>query len=275
MLLRSRMSRAVGKIKAFTLIELLVVIAIIAILAAILFPVFAQAREKARQASCLSNEKQMGIGIMMYAQDYDEGVVAWFSCQATCTNPPVPALTVEQRLWSGKLQPYIKNGGTAPATGVFACPSWDIERVKKGAESTSCDQPGGLDAALPPTSVYTTYGIAFQSNPAAPDGSGTQTDPYRLYPGSRLYPESLNGIYRFINEVKRPSETIIVGDAGTWVTGNSVWITFGCEGAEMHQGGSNQIFLDGHAKYIARNPEQYLMKRADGAYIEKYYYFAE
>ncbi|MCS6831601.1 MAG: DUF1559 domain-containing protein, partial [bacterium] len=64
--------------RAFTLIELLVVIAIIAILAAILFPVFSQAREAARKSSCLSNTKQFGTGILMYAQDYDEAIVPWF-----------------------------------------------------------------------------------------------------------------------------------------------------------------------------------------------------
>ena len=60
--------------RGFTLIELLVVIAIIAILAAILFPVFAQAREAARKSTCLSNEKQIGMGVLMYIQDYDERI---------------------------------------------------------------------------------------------------------------------------------------------------------------------------------------------------------
>src|SRR5881296_1409417 len=67
-----RKEKRMGRKRAFTLIELLVVIAIIAILAAILFPVFAQAREKARQASCLSNLKQIGQGYLMYLQDNDE-----------------------------------------------------------------------------------------------------------------------------------------------------------------------------------------------------------
>ena len=63
--------------RAFTLIELLVVIAIIAILAAILFPVFAKAREKARQSSCLSNTKQLALGMLQYTQDYDERLI-WY-----------------------------------------------------------------------------------------------------------------------------------------------------------------------------------------------------
>ncbi len=92
----------------FTLIELLVVIAIIAILAAILFPVFARAREKARQTSCLSNVKQITLGHMMYAQDYD-GLFTWAGSNYSYWHPSIR--------WPSRIMPYVKN------KQIFLCPS--------------------------------------------------------------------------------------------------------------------------------------------------------
>jgi prepilin-type N-terminal cleavage/methylation domain-containing protein/prepilin-type processing-associated H-X9-DG protein len=108
------------KKEGFTLIELLVVIAIIAILAAILFPVFAQAREKARAISCVSNEKQMGLGLMQYVQDNDEAFPQVQYAVPTSVSPT----TWED--WELAIYPYIKNG--APQNnglgGIWTCPSW-------------------------------------------------------------------------------------------------------------------------------------------------------
>ena len=98
------------KRRGFTLIELLVVIAIIAILAAILFPVFARARENARKANCLSNLKQLGMGLMMYAQDHDEALPATYEWQIGGQNWPLMS-------WRAVSYAYVKNAGA------HACPS--------------------------------------------------------------------------------------------------------------------------------------------------------
>jgi len=109
--------------RGFTLIELLVVIAIIAILAAILFPVFAQAREKARSATCQSNLKQIATGWMMYSQDYDE-FSTWIApdyvnsgVKPDIPGAPAPCPTARWLLWQHLIFPYTKN------VGVLSCPS--------------------------------------------------------------------------------------------------------------------------------------------------------
>lgn len=93
----------------FTLIELLVVIAIIAILAAILFPVFAQAREQARKTSCLSNEKQLGLGCIMYSQDYDETLVMGWNGTAPGVLRTDGSVYRSWFPWTAAVQPYVKN----------------------------------------------------------------------------------------------------------------------------------------------------------------------
>ena len=110
--------------KAFTLIELLVVIAIISILAAILFPVFARARENARRASCVSNLRQMGLGMMMYAQDYDEkipgrGTLTGSNMGTNCSSGAAGCVLIYDIINNRRylLEPYVKN------RQLFACPS--------------------------------------------------------------------------------------------------------------------------------------------------------
>jgi prepilin-type N-terminal cleavage/methylation domain-containing protein/prepilin-type processing-associated H-X9-DG protein len=108
--------------RAFTLIELLVVIAIIAILAAILFPVFAQAREKARSISCLSNQKQIGTGMMMYVQDYDETYPM---------NQYIVQSTGQQYDWADMLWPYIANGERFYDAARGANVSWGVGGINR------------------------------------------------------------------------------------------------------------------------------------------------
>jgi len=112
--------------KAFTLIELLVVIAIIAILAAILFPVFAQAKEAAKKTQCLSNMKNVGLGLMLYSGDNDDYY------PRSIGHDYVNGAVTKDHLWSEVVYPYIKNGKLGGYTqdaagGIFACPTAKVQ----------------------------------------------------------------------------------------------------------------------------------------------------
>src|SRR5438045_380054 len=131
---RSKTSRC-----GFTLIELLVVIAIIAILAAILFPVFAQAREKARAISCLSNLKQVGLAALMYEQDYDEQLLPEWLGYADQPG--------WRQYWTFNVQPYIKNFSATvcpdyPTTGGTNYPD-NPEHTRVGGSIGINDQMSG------------------------------------------------------------------------------------------------------------------------------------
>lgn len=147
----------------FTLIELLVVIAIIAILAAILFPVFAKAREKARQITCASNERQIGLGILQYQQDYDESFPMSHYNDANGG---------EVR-WYDMVGPYIKNGKTfgfngrySGVGGIWSCPSFpSAQEANYGVHNDLFQEGNGYNGKTP-TNPAPTIKIAEVDAPA-------------------------------------------------------------------------------------------------------------
>jgi prepilin-type N-terminal cleavage/methylation domain-containing protein/prepilin-type processing-associated H-X9-DG protein len=174
------------KTNAFTLIELLVVIAIIAILAAILFPVFAQAREAARKTVCLSNLKQMGLGIAMYTQDYDERLVLWQQGSGNYFFDSQGFATTYDRL----LQPYIKNNlvsgcpsdlsdkGFSPWGGVYAKRSYAIPGSIGGNWCNTSTNPQPVPPTLAGIPEPT---LTIELNERDNCASGAGTDPHAIW----------------------------------------------------------------------------------------------
>jgi prepilin-type N-terminal cleavage/methylation domain-containing protein/prepilin-type processing-associated H-X9-DG protein len=251
--------------RGFTLIELLVVIAIIAILAAILFPVFSQAREKARQTMCLSNQKQIATGIIMYAQDYDELLLPWLTRRAYAAQPR------SERLWTGSIQPYLKSGGSFPNSGVMVCPSWDQNRLVLAGQ-TLCSPAQDLAPAfaMTPVEMYAHYGIALPQPTVA--GGGTAADPYYHFPGSgQLGPVDVT---LGLAQILRPADTAYISDGVTLGVPGANVSGWACHSANAHIGGGNFVFLDGHAKWIKGNAESYLQQNSAGQYFRKYFTYS-
>ncbi|MGC4047551.1 MAG: DUF1559 domain-containing protein [Armatimonas sp.] len=203
---------------AFTLIELLVVIAIIAILAAILFPVFAQARDKARQTSCLSNIKQIGTGLMMYVQDYDELYPGALLAVPTVNGGSTSDMRMPLDM---QIMPYIKNDK------IWTCPSdagprvpatdsriqwWDLNYRSKG--------------------IPRSYGYLAEINTVQySDMNGGARDPntgLSNYTGSRL-PNGAAAQGKSLASIDQVSDTVALAEL--WAIGNGDWAALGYVGS--------------------------------------------
>jgi len=257
-------------IQGFTLIELLVVIAIIAILAAILFPVFAQAREKARQTQCLSNVKQIGIAVMMYVNDYEQTYPTAYSYKngTSSANGYIH--------WSGVVAPYIKNWkifecsshpekGFPPTNGssfdntgfddqapklAYICNEFVFPRKKLAANMMNCNviTEGSID--VPADVIIITEITGKMGNLAGTSATGgaaankshRPTNAVMTSQGGGALDAEADGYYTPYAITPAIAKSAIA-------TGGESSERIAYTDPERHTGGANYVFADGHAKF--------------------------
>jgi len=215
------------KRRGFTLIELLVVIAIIAILAAILFTVFAQARDKARMTTCISNMRQLGSAFMMYTQDYDE-TFPYIRFHGNGATKGLYTIT-----WKNVIRPYVKS------LDVFACPSNPFSRTIPGMPGTAGNTTPGMNAEGWEVEPEQRMPISYSMNSCAST----------WYPADTKEGQT-SGPLRMA-QVPRAADTILVAEQMTiWPDTHPAQLWSQCYAIFAHPTGKMGVFIfhDGHAK---------------------------
>jgi prepilin-type N-terminal cleavage/methylation domain-containing protein/prepilin-type processing-associated H-X9-DG protein len=241
----------------FTLIELLVVIAIIAILAAILFPVFAQAREKARQATCLSNMKQWSIGTRMYLIDYDDTVVPCYLYSSHPTGGTLQKGPAYLQWWEDLLDPYVKNDK------VWYCPDYS-DTYTSGRQSFA---PGEG-----PNKKVLRMSCGCNNWHYWPNGE--KSEPVLL--GAMGVNRPGLAINSFEAEIQNPADLIMAVDATYWEIWTPTMHDYRNKAVPFkggttvrgwvhlrHSGGFNAFFADGHARFMKETKHANWLKNPD------------